>query len=62
MARCLNKSAARHTVVQAPPLRVLAEVKDALSARYFDDKRWSLESLNEQKARPRSSAAFMRAL
>ena len=32
-----------------PPLRVLAEVKDALSARYFDDKRWSLESLNEQK-------------
>ena len=30
-------------------LLALAEVKDALAAKYFSDKRWSLESLNEQK-------------
>jgi hypothetical protein len=34
---------------QLPPLRVLAEIKDTLAAKYFEDKRWSLESFNEQK-------------
>lgn len=36
-------------LIELPPIRVLAEVKDALSTKYFGDKKWSLDYMNEQK-------------
>lgn len=36
-------------LVEMAPIQVLAEVKDTLATRYFGDKRWSLDHLNEQK-------------
>lgn len=36
-------------LIELPPVRVLAEVKEALATKHFGDKKWSLDYMNEQK-------------
>lgn len=36
-------------LIDMPRIRVLGEVKDALSSKYFGDKKWSLDNMNERK-------------
>jgi hypothetical protein len=36
-------------LIEVPPVRVLAEVKEALATKHFGDKKWSLDNMNEQK-------------